>query len=64
LNAIKENKNFSLYQLAKALEKVSDEAYESFNLPNHYIVFSPNIFTDEQYEYYQTLDVFKGLGDK
>ena len=61
LDAIKENKNFSLYQLAKALQSVSTEAYENFNLPNHFIVFNQNIFTPEQYEYYQSLDVFKNL---
>lgn len=64
LSAIKENKNFSLYQLAKSLALVTDEAYEDFELPNHFIVFSPSIFTNEQYEYYQTLDVFKNINLK
>lgn len=61
LEAIKENKNFSLYQLAKALENTTQEAYENFTLPNHFILFSPNIFSDKQYEYYQSLEAFKAL---
>lgn len=64
INAIKENKNFSLFQLAKALEGVSDDAYEDFYLPNHFIVFSPSIFTDEQYAYYQSMEVFSNVNIK
>jgi len=59
LRAVKENRNFSLYQLAKILEKLSDESYNAFTLPNHYLLFKPSIFTNEQYEYYLSQPLFK-----
>lgn len=59
LKAVKENRNFSLYQLAKILEKLSDESYNAFTLPNHYLLFKPSIFTNEQYEYYLSQPLFK-----
>lgn len=59
LRAVKENRNFSLYQLAKTLEKLGDESYNAFSLPNHYLLFKPSIFTEEQYEYYLSQPVFK-----
>lgn len=54
INRIRENKNFSLYQLAKSLDQLTDQEYEKVSLPNHYILFNHNIFTQEQYEYYLT----------
>ncbi|HFG7030929.1 TPA: HNH endonuclease signature motif containing protein [Acinetobacter baumannii] len=57
---IKNNKNFSVFQLAMALKECDLEAYKNFSFGNHKILlcYKDNIFSKDQIEYYLTRDDF------
>lgn len=53
---MKNNKNFSVFQLAMALAECTEEAYKQFSFGHHNILlcFNENILSQEQIEYYST----------
>lgn len=53
---MKNNKNFSVFQLAMSLNECTDDAYKNFSFGNHNILlcFNANIFSKEQIEYYSS----------
>ena len=57
---MKNNKNFSVFQLAMALKECEEEAYKQFHFGHHNILlcFTENIFTPEQIEYYSSRSDF------
>lgn len=50
---------FNLFELAMALKSIEYKNYETFDPKYMFLVFNPSIFTNEQIEYYKSLDYFK-----
>lgn len=50
--------SFSLFELAISLTRIDYSAYEEFKPKNLFLVFNASIFSDEQIEYYKTLEYF------
>lgn len=50
--------SFSLFELAVSLTRIDYSFYEEFKPKNLFLVFNSSIFSDEQIEYYKTLNYF------
>lgn len=60
--------SFNIFELAMALHSVEYAHYEKFDPKNLYLIYNDNIFSDEQIEYYRSLEEFNadkwGFGDR
>lgn len=50
--------SFSVFELAMALKTINYSDFKEFNPKYMYLVFKPEIFTEEQIAYYRTLEYF------